>query len=192
MIVRSILLFALVLQRDFTAASVRASRDAWRETGPLDSWPLASTSAPPIPSTYPSSPAAARVQPGTAPGARSSTERFFKAAREPHQEGQRQENQGHMMMPTAPGAHFIVAHTQFLLAHQETALYRPAHTAGANEPCRRNVGRRVGEIGLQFAIAQATPQNEPDFRPRQAVTHGKHASEGKLRPLRPLRPSWMM
>jgi hypothetical protein len=95
-----------------------------------------------------------------------------------NQEVMGQDHQGHVMMPAAPEAAFIVVQPQFILALGEAALDRPAHATGPDQGDQRQVVRGVGEIALGDCFlprrGHTTADHQPDGRSGQSVAHGDH------------------
>src|SRR5687767_1735111 len=91
-----------------------------------------------------------------------------------------QQTQGHMMMPSSPTAHFIIAHTQILFALLKTRLNWPSHPAEASQGGKRDTRRRIAQVGLEFPRLKLTPQHQAPFRTRQAVAHRDHSQGPKV------------
>jgi hypothetical protein len=176
----------LVLQREFIHAGSVGPADVCDVIDMLDSSQLANMPGLLAPSRRRTNGAGSHARPETVPALRSALERFFKPALQPHQKRHRHKHQCHMMMPAAPRAHFVVAHAQFLFANFEATLNWPAHATGLDQPLLHYLCRRVTQVRLEFAIAQAAPQNQPDLRAWQPMTHTDHPHKGKLGGLWPL------
>lgn len=58
---------------------------------------------------------------------------FLELLLKTHEEVMRQNAQRHMMMPSDPGAHLIVSHSQHLFAILKTDFNGPAHATDFNQ-----------------------------------------------------------
>jgi hypothetical protein len=81
---------------------------------------------------------------------------FFKLALYTHQEVMRQNAAGHVVMPSSPGADFIIAPAQALLALCKAGFNRPAHPAQADAGGLRGMSRSIESVSFHFPIGGAT------------------------------------
>src|SRR5262245_15342093 len=95
-----------------------------------------------------------------------------------------QKDQGHMMVPAAPEAQFVVVHAQFSLAFSKTSLNGPAHAAHAHKGGKRRLQGRITQVKLPFWLfCRAThfaPDHHPDFWARQAIQRQEGAQQEKI------------
>ncbi len=84
------------------------------------------------------------------------------------------------MMPATPGAHFVIAHAEFLFADLEAEFNRPSQAAEADEVGVGQVGRGVRQIGFDLAIDEAAAQHQPYVGSRQRAAQRYHTHEGKV------------
>ncbi len=68
---------------------------------------------------------------------------FPQVAAEPHQEMMGEQRHRQVMMPAAPGAHFVVIHAKFVFALLDGLLDRPAHAQQPDQGLLGHVSRRV-------------------------------------------------
>ena len=70
----------------------------------------------------------------------------------PNQEVVGEDNHGHVVVPAAPEAEFVVIHPQFSLSLGEACLNGPAHAADPHEGPQRGRDRRATQVDLQFRL----------------------------------------
>ena len=130
--------------------SIRVSRRVrWARHDTRCNGAVARKPTPPAPTGHRRCAGGSRHTPGNAPGAASSPGRFFYPALQPDEANVRQDAPGQMMMPPPPRAHFVVAHTQLLLALLEAGCDRPAHAAELDQRGQRGSRRGMAHRGFQ-------------------------------------------
>ena len=89
-------------------------------------------------------------------------------------------------MPAQPSASFIVVEPDFPFAFCEDdfdrrqASLRP-HAADAHQFQQGDLGRSVAEVEFDIRrVVQVAPENQPDFRDRQAPAAFDHSQEGEI------------
>jgi len=90
------------------------------------------------------------------------------------------------MMPTAPGAGFVVIHAQFRLAFFKAQLYRPAHATHPHQLHHVDLLSSIAEIELHAAgVGHIPPKDQPQARARHALPTLSNAHECKVANNRP-------
>src|SRR6266511_1192779 len=105
---------------------------------------------------------------------------FFSPQAHAHHKEVRQDDQGHMMMPSGPAPDFIIAHPQQLLTVFKARCDGPTHPAHAHMCFHSGVNWRMAQGGLQLPRLDVPPQHQPDVRPWQGLSHGNHPPGGTL------------
>src|SRR5260370_40340613 len=80
-----------------------------------------------------------------------------------NQEMMRQDDERHVMVPSAPETQFVVVHPQFSLAFGKTGLNRPAHATHAHKGRERRLYGSVAQVKLPFRLRGFTTHFAPDY-----------------------------
>src|SRR6266540_336677 len=84
-------------------------------------------------------------------------------------------------MPAAPGACFVVVHTEFALGFLKGTFHRPTHAGHIDQPRLGYVGRGITEIDLEFGTwTEGASKDHPNTiaGSSSALTGGAH--KGKV------------
>ena len=86
----------------------------------------------------------------------------------------------HVMMPTQPGARFVMIHPPFSFGFFQRRLHRPAQTTHAHQFVTRTTGGSIAEIELPFRLQpKRPPEDSPTARPGQLIADRGHTHESK-------------
>lgn len=106
---------------------------------------------------------------------------FFKLETNAHQEVMREKRLGHMMLPAAPRARFVMIHTDFAFGFFQHGFNGPAITAGLRQPLMGTSHGRITYIEFQlWRPAQVTPEDRPRAWSGQLISDRGHSQEGKV------------
>src|SRR3990170_956862 len=87
----------------------------------------------------------------------------------------------HVMMPTPPGARFVMIHPPFSFGFFQPRLPRPAQTTHAHQFVRRTTDGGIAEIELHFRLPpKRPPEDGPTAWPGQLIADRGYTHESKL------------
>jgi len=85
-------------------------------------------------------------------------------------------------MPTRPGACFTMVHSHFTFPFFQCGFNRPAQSTDASEFTPRTGSGRIAEIKLDLGLRfQCAPEDHPDPRAWQTISHPGGTQKGELR-----------
>src|SRR5574341_1077400 len=92
-----------------------------------------------------------------------------------------QNRQGHVMMPTQPGARFVVIHPHFAFSFFQGGLHPPAQAADTYEFLLRTRGGRIAQVELHFGFGvEGATKDSPRARAGHAFSNRRDAQASKF------------
>ena len=101
-----------------------------------------------------------------------------------NQEMMSENDQSHVMVPSAPEAEFVVVHDQFPFAFGKTGLDGPAHPTHAHKRGQWRLWGSIAQVKFPFRLlcrtADFAPDHNPDFRAWQPIQRQDGAQHKKI------------